>query len=164
MEYRQIGLCSGIIHYVWRIVQAFRQKRNMNEKKSRLSPNVFGSQERVFKSLMAAGNAESVTNGVTGVGGIEIQTRVFRDSNVDSKFTHFGFSIHSHRSLRLRCVPGCHFLFFALEYVEFEYSCLTPAWRRRVARVRNVVPILPFPRRPWQQNGHDKSHKATGRY
>jgi hypothetical protein len=31
---------------------------------------------------MAAGNAESVANGVTGVGGIEVQTHQFRDSNL----------------------------------------------------------------------------------
>jgi len=28
---------------------------------------------------MAAGNAESKANGVTGVGGIEVQARIFRD-------------------------------------------------------------------------------------
>jgi len=34
---------------------------------------------------MATGNAENTANGVTSVGGIKAQTRVFCDSNVDPK-------------------------------------------------------------------------------
>ena len=32
---------------------------------------------------MAAGNAESATNEVTGMGNIEVQARIFRDSNIN---------------------------------------------------------------------------------
>ena len=62
--------------------------------------------EGVFKTPMAAGNAESATNGVTGVGGIEIQARVFCDSNVDSVIHVFRFSTRSHRSLRCDAFPA----------------------------------------------------------
>jgi len=38
---------------------------------------------------MAAGNAESVTNGVTGVGSNKVLAHAFRDSNVDGEVHTF---------------------------------------------------------------------------
>ena len=40
---------------------------------------------------MAAGNEESIANGVTGVGDIEVQAREFCDSGLDRKSTRLGF-------------------------------------------------------------------------
>jgi hypothetical protein len=57
---------------------------------------------------MAAGNAVSATNGVTGVGGTEVQACVFRDSNADLEIQAFRLFYPLSPVTSLRCVPGCH--------------------------------------------------------
>jgi len=72
-----------------------------------LPPN---DEKRVFKSSMAVGNAESITN---GVGGIEVQARQFRNSDMNENLRVPIFHPLS-PVIPLRFVPSCYFLFSTL--------------------------------------------------
>ena len=58
----------------------------------------------------------SATNGVTGVDGIEVQARLFRDSGMNENLRVSIFHPLSPVT-PLRFVPGCHFLLSALSYL-----------------------------------------------
>jgi len=76
---------------------------------------------------MAAGNAESETNGVTGAGGIEVHAHVFRDSGLTGNSRFLVFHPLSPVTT-LRYIPGCHFLFPALYmlYLKNAFYVLCP--------------------------------------
>jgi len=63
-----------------------------------------------YRTRTAAGNAESETNGVTGVGRVRLYQLVLPlrvTLRNQSGVNDFSATNRSHRSLRWRCVPGC---------------------------------------------------------